>query len=85
MWLIAWTHYSLLIGLGGGVEDATLTLFDLISSHLDSAGTTVRVMFMDFSSAFNTIQPHVFLNEYAMRMNEKKRIHNSNNNNNNNR
>ena len=38
-----------------GVEDATLTLFDLISSHLDSAGTTVRVLFMDFSPAFNTI------------------------------
>ena len=35
-----------------GVEDATLTLFNLISSHLDSPGTTVRVIFMDFSSAF---------------------------------
>ena len=44
-----------------GVEDATLTLFDLISSHLDSAGTTVRVLFMDFSSAFNSIQPHVLI------------------------
>ena len=44
-----------------GVEDATLTLFNLISSHLDSPGTTVRVLFMDFSSAFNTIQPHVLI------------------------
>ena len=44
-----------------GVEDATLTLFNLISSHLDSPGTTVRVLFMDFSSAFNTIQPHVLV------------------------
>ena len=43
------------------MEDATLTLFDLISSHLDSAVATVRVLFMDFSSAFNTIQPHVFI------------------------
>ena len=43
------------------MEDATLTLFDLTSNHLDSAGTTVRVLFMDFSSAFNTIQPHVLI------------------------
>ena len=44
-----------------GVEGATLTLFDLVSSHLDSAGTTVKVLFMDFSAAFNTIQPHVLI------------------------
>ena len=44
-----------------GVDDATLMLFNLISSHLDSPGTTVRVLFMDFSSAFNTIQPHVLI------------------------
>ena len=39
----------------------TLTLFNLIASHLDTSGTTVRVLFMDFSSAFNTIQPHVLI------------------------
>ena len=44
-----------------GVEDATLTLFDLISSHLDYPGTTVGVLFMEFSSAFNTTQPHVLI------------------------
>ena len=44
-----------------GVEDATLTLFNLIASHLDTSGTTVRDLFMDFSSAFNTIQPHVLI------------------------
>ena len=44
-----------------GVEDATLTLLNLIASHLDTSGTTVRVLFMDFSSAFNTIQPHVLI------------------------
>ena len=44
-----------------GVEDATLTLFNLIASHLDTSRTTVRVLFMDFSSAFNTIQPHVLI------------------------
>ena len=44
-----------------GVEDATLTLFDLVSHHLDSSGTFVRILFMDFFSAFNTIQPHILL------------------------
>ena len=44
-----------------GVEDATLTLFNLIASHLDTSGTTVRVLLMDFSSPFNTIQPHVLI------------------------
>jgi hypothetical protein len=44
-----------------GVEDACLTLLDLVASHLDSTGTYVRILFMDFSSAFNTIQPHLLL------------------------
>ena len=34
------------------VEDATLTMFNLIASHLHTSGTTVRVLFMDFWSAF---------------------------------
>ena len=44
-----------------GVQDATLTLFNLIASHLETSGTTVRVLVMDFSSAFNTIQIHVLI------------------------
>jgi len=36
-------------------------LFDLVLSHLDKAGTFTRVLFMDFSSAFNTLQPHLLL------------------------
>ena len=35
--------------------------FNLIISHLETSGTTVRVLFMDFSSAFNTIQTHVVI------------------------
>ena len=41
------------------VVDATLIIFNLIASHLDTSGTTVRVIFMDFSSACNTMQTHV--------------------------
>ena len=40
-----------------GVEDAIIYLLQQAISHLDKAGSTVRIMFFDFSSAFNTIQP----------------------------
>ncbi|XP_073727635.1 uncharacterized protein [Misgurnus anguillicaudatus] len=42
---------------GTGVEDAVIFLLNRAISHLEKAGSTVRVMFFDFSSAFNTIQP----------------------------
>lgn len=37
-----------------GVEDATITLL-----HLEGRKTHARLLFVDFSSAFNTIQPHI--------------------------
>ncbi len=42
-----------------GVEDATVTLLNMLLKHLDNNGTHARPLFVDFSSAFNTIQPHV--------------------------
>ena len=39
-----------------GVEHATLV--NLFASHLDKAGTSVRVLSMDMSAAFQTIQHH---------------------------
>ena len=36
-----------------GVDDAILTLLNLISSHLDYPGTTTHVISVDFSSTFN--------------------------------
>ena len=44
-----------------GVEDATLTLTNCALSHLDKPGTFVRVLMMDFSSAFNTLQTHILI------------------------
>jgi hypothetical protein len=38
-----------------------LLLIDLVLSHLDKAGTFTRVLFMDFSSACNTLQSHLLL------------------------
>ena len=44
-----------------GVADATATLLDSCCRHLDKPRTFVRILMMDFSSAFNTIQPHLLL------------------------
>jgi hypothetical protein len=40
-------------------EDAILTLLHNAYTHLEKPGSFVRVLFVDFSSAFNTIQPHL--------------------------
>ena len=44
-------------------EDAILTLLELLYAHLEQTrfGNSARVMFFDFSSAFNTIQPHLLV------------------------
>ncbi|KAI4899540.1 hypothetical protein NFI96_016156 [Prochilodus magdalenae] len=39
------------------VDDAVIYLMDKVHSNLDTAGSAVRIMFFDFSSAFNTLQP----------------------------
>ena len=43
------------------VDDATATLLHKMYLHTDRACNYSRVMFIDFSSAFNTIQPHILL------------------------
>ena len=40
-------------------DDATLTLLQHVYNHLEKTGSFVRIVFVDFSSAFNTIQPHL--------------------------
>lgn len=42
---------------GIGVDDAVIYLLQRTLHHLENVGSTVRIMFFDFSSAFNTIQP----------------------------
>ena len=52
------------------VEDALLTLMHYAHTHLDSKGSYVRILFADFSSAFNTIQPHLLAQKlHAMSVN----------------
>ena len=46
-----------------GVEDAVLTFLDLVYSHIDLPRNYCRILFVDFSSAFNTIQPHILIDK----------------------
>ena len=44
-----------------GVEDATLTHMELITHHLYQTGAFIKLLMVDFSSAFNTLQTHLLL------------------------
>jgi len=48
------------------VEDATLSMTDFVLKHVDKVNTSKRkhfakILYVDFSSAFNTIQPHIMM------------------------
>lgn len=43
---------------GKGVEDATLAILNLIHKHLEKENSHSRILFIDFSSAVSTRQPH---------------------------
>ena len=43
------------------VEDALIVFSNYVYSHLHKAYTYCRILFIDFSSAFNTIEPHLFV------------------------
>ena len=43
------------------VQDASLVFMNDISKHLDQRYSSTRIPFINFSSAFNTIQPHILL------------------------
>ena len=44
-----------------GVEDAILCFSNNLYKHIDTPKCYVRTLFIDFSSAFNTIQPHLLI------------------------
>ena len=46
---------------GRSSEDAVLTLLHCVHSHLDVLNTYTRILYIDFSSAFNTLQSHVMV------------------------
>ena len=42
-------------------EDAILTMTHAVLKHLEKPKASARMLFLDFSSAFNTIQPHLLM------------------------
>ena len=45
------------------VQDTTLLLLNEVNKHLDKPNSQIRALFIDFSLAFNTMQPHILLNK----------------------
>ena len=48
---------------GRSLEDAILTLLNSLYKHLDNTNVYARSLFIYFSSAFNTIQPHLMVDK----------------------
>ena len=48
-------------GESAQVEDVIIIFLDNIYKHIDKPRTYCRILFVDFSSAFNTIQPSILL------------------------
>ena len=46
-------------------DDAILLLLERLYHHIDTPKHYARVLFIDFSSAFNTIQPHIMISKLA--------------------
>lgn len=44
-----------------GIEDANLKLLNYLFNHLEKPKTHARLLFIDFSSAFNTMKPHLLV------------------------
>ena len=50
---------------GKVVDDAKLFLLDTMYKHLEKPGSHARLLFADFSSAFNKMQPHILIERLA--------------------
>ena len=55
------------------VDDAIALFFDNIYKHLDNSGNFCRVLFLDFSSAFNFLQPKILV-EKLLELNVNKHL-----------
>ena len=52
------------LGPGRGVDDAVATLINYVLCHLEDGKPHVRVLYMDMSYAFNTLQPHLLFKKF---------------------
>ena len=62
--LTLWIPYNLHTK-NRSVEDAIPHVLNNIYVHLDKPDISIRLMFYDYSSAFNTIQPHILAQKMA--------------------
>ena len=46
-----------------GTDDAVACLLHKLLEHLDKTGNYAKILFIDFSSAFNTIQRHIMIDK----------------------
>ena len=49
-----------------GVDDAKLFILNTLYRHLEGPQTHARILFAEFSSPFNTIQPHIIANKFVL-------------------
>lgn len=54
-------------------KDTIVTILHAVLKHLDKPKSYVRMLFLDFYSAFNTIQPHLLMQK-LMKMDTNPRI-----------
>ena len=54
-------------------EDPTLTIVHNAYTHLEKTGSFVQILFIDFSSTFNTIQPHLMASKF-LKLNVNPRL-----------
>lgn len=47
------------------VDDCLIFMLQRVYAHLDNPGATVRIMFLDFSNAFNSIQPELLVRRWG--------------------
>ena len=45
------------------MDDAKLFILNTLYRHLEGPQTHARILFADFSSVFNTVQPHILANK----------------------
>ncbi len=55
--LLHWTHYNLHTAVNRSTDDAIAFTMHTALSHLENKNTYVRMLFVDYSSAFYTIVP----------------------------
>ena len=54
---------------GRVVEDAVATLINYVLCYIEEAKTHARVLYLDMSSAFNMLQPHLLFKKYISEIN----------------